>query len=273
MKKKYLFLPVLLFVMLCLACSESNNLRNIQIGKAFEAIRMNTAELKELPEEFAEPGDEDEMVFDMSVSIDSLKFADSTDSLACTLINKSIITQLLGQPSYLTMSEAISSFIEQKKREFTYEEYMVTCYDHITGVADPGLTDVLNYTFKEDYYGGGAHPTQVVTIKRFDMQNGTPIGLWDVFEDSCANTLRSLLTQKLMKQQNVGSIEELKERGFLEMVDMFIPDNFWLDSDSLSFFFNQYDIAPYAMGQIALTFGYDELKPYLKPKIAEKIKE
>ena len=76
-----------------------------------------------------------------------------------------------------------------------------------------------------------------------------------------------------MAQQNVGSIEELKERGFLEMVDMFIPDNFWLDSDSLSFFFNQYDIAPYAMGQIALTFGYDELKPYLKPKIAEKIKE
>lgn len=273
MKKIYPYLTVFFCILMCYACSEGNNLRSMQIGRANEVLRVSTAELKELPEEFARPDDDEELVFDMSVTVDSLQFGEQTDSLACTLINKCIITQLLGQPSYMTVSEAISGFIEEKKKEFTYEEYMVTCYDHVTGTVDLGLKDVINYTFREDYYGGGAHPTQMVTIKRFDLQTGTPIELWDVFEDSSSDSLRSMLTRKLMKDQGVNTLEELKEKGFLEMVDMFIPQNFWLDKDSLSFFFNQYDIAPYALGQISLSFGYNELKPYLKPMIADRVKE
>jgi len=233
-------------------------------------MKVNTSELKDVEKDSFMT--EEEMVFDVSVVLDSVETSDAVDSVAASRINKHLITHILNQPSNFTLSEAVNAFIEQKKEDFRNEEYSVTHYDHITGIVQGGLDGIINYTVNEDFYGGGAHPTQVVTIKRYDMQTGNPLEVWDVFEDSCSNSIKSVLTKKLMQQEGVKTIEELREIGFLEMVDMFIPQNFWLDADSISFFFNQYDIAPYALGQICLTFSYAEMKSYLKAWVWEKAK-
>ena len=254
------------------ACSGGGSMEGVQVNKANESVVMKSTELKPLPAD-GEYAPDDEMMFDVSVSLDSLVPGSLADSAACAQINKYIVAKLLSQPSYLSVREAISGYIEAKKKGFKDEEYLMTCYDHITGTADVGLEGILNYTFREDYYGGGAHPTQLVTIQRFDLSDGRPIGLWDVFADSCSNTLKNMLTQKLMDAEQVSTIEELREKGFLEMVDMFLPQNFWLDKDSISFFFNQYDIAPYAMGQTSLSFKYKEIMPYLKEWVRERSDE
>ncbi len=253
-----------------LGCSETGGMGGAQFNKVNGALKMKTVELKTLPED--EDEEDEELVFDVSVSLDSVEPNRNIDSSACVKINNYIITKILGQPSYLTVREAIDAYIEAKKEEFKTEEYLITCYDHITGTADVGLEGIINYTVHEDYYGGGAHPTQMVTIQRFDMQSGTPLGLWDVFEDSCSNTLKRMLTKKLMDREQVTTLDELHKKGYLEMVDMFLPQNFWLDRDSLSFFFNQYDIAPYALGQTSLSFGYSELEPYLRLWVRERMK-
>lgn len=267
----FIFSFIVALLLLAVAgCSETGSVGGAQFNKVVSAVKMKTAELKTLPadEESAEDG---ELMFDVSVSLDSIVPNENIDSAAAVKINNYIVTKMLGQSSYLSVKEAIDAFIERKKEEFKVEEYLMTCYDHITGTADVGLNGVINYTFHEDYYGGGAHPTQLVTIQRFDMQTGRVLSLWDVFTDSCSNTLKGLLTKKLMEREEVNTLEELHEKGFLEMVDMFLPQNFWLDKDSLSFFFNQYDIAPYALGQTSLSFSYEELKPYLKEWMKEKI--
>ena len=266
----FIFSFVTAWVLFAVAgCSETSSVGGAQINKVASAVRVKTAELKTLPAD-EEAGDE-ELMFDVSVSLDSVVANENIDSTAAVKINNYIVTKMLGQSSYLSVKEAIDAFIEKKKEEFKAEEYLMTCYDHIIGTADVGLNGVINYTFHEDYYGGGAHPTQLVTIQRFDMQTGRTLGLWDVFSDSCSNTLKGLLTKKLMDREEVKTLDELHEKGFLEMVDMFLPQNFWMDKDSLSFFFNQYDIAPYALGQTSLSFSYDELKPYLKEWIKEKV--
>lgn len=256
----YWYLCTLLWI--TVACSETTGWTGIQWGRANEAVKIKTSELKDVSAR--DYLSEDEMMFDVSVDIDSMHTTNTTDSLACALINNHIVTKLLGQPSGMSVADAISMYIERKKNEFSTEEYLVTCYDHITGIASYGREGIINYTFKEDYYGGGAHPTQIVTIKRFNALSGTPIELWDVFADSCSNSLKSLLTDKLMELKGAGSMDDLREIGYLDMVDMFIPTNFWMDKDSLSFFFNQYDIAPYALGQTSLTFSYEELKRYMR---------
>ena len=266
----FIFSFVTAWVLFAVAgCSETSSVGGAQINKVASAVRVKTAELKTLPAD-EEAGDE-ELMFDVSVSLDSVVANENIDSTAAVKINNYIVTKMLGQSSYLSVKEAIDAFIEKKKEEFKAEEYLMTCYDHIIGTADVGLKGVINYTFHEDYYGGGAHPTQLVTIQRFDMQTGRTLGLWDVFSDSCSNTLKGLLTKKLMDREEVKTLDELHEKGFLEMVDMFLPQNFWMDKDSLSFFFNQYDIAPYALGQTSLSFSYEELKPYLKEWIKDKI--
>lgn len=250
--------------MLCVfaACSEASRMGGIRFNRVGEAVRMSTQEIKEVQEDLLLSADE--QVFDVSVELDSMHSDGQTDSLVCTLINTYIVSRLLGMPSALSVADAVNGYIAAKKEEFRTEEYIVTCYDHITGTAEYGIEGIINYTYKEDYYGGGAHPTQTVTIKRFNAHTGTPVELWDVFVDSCATSLKNLLTERLMVVKKVSTIEELHSAGYLEMVDMFVPANFRMDRDSISFFFNQYDIAPYALGQTSLSFSYDELKPYMK---------
>lgn len=262
MNRHIIYVCMLILVGFVCGCSETSRMNGIRFNRINEAVRMNTAELKKVNDD--DTFSNSEQVFDVSVELDSMQSNGQTDSLACVLINTYIVNTLLGVHTVHAVSDAISVYIAEKRAEFQSDEYSITCYDHITGVADYGLEGIINYTFTEDYFGGGAHPTQMVTIKRFNAQTGTPIELWDVFADSCATSLKHILTDKLMQQKDVKTMDELRELGYLEMVDMFVPTNFLMKRDSLSFFFNQYDIAPYALGQTILTFSYEELKPYMK---------
>jgi hypothetical protein len=40
----------------------------------------------------------------------------------------------------------------------------------------------------------------------------------------------------------------------------FLPDNFAIVEEGITFFYNSYEIAPYAMGATELILRYDELK-------------
>ncbi|MBQ9640515.1 MAG: DUF3298 domain-containing protein [Bacteroidaceae bacterium] len=244
------------------ACNDTGKWNGIAFSKASENVKIKTSELKEVPADSYVP--EEDLFFDVSVDMDFMYPKETGDSVACSTINRYLITQLLNQPDGATQQEAIDGYIQKKQAEFKAEEYMVTCYDHVTGDATYGRKGIINYTFAEDFFGGGAHPVQNVIVRRFRATTGEPVGLWDVFVDSCSTSLKNLLTERLMDQMNVKTLEDLKEIGFLDMVDMFIPENFWMEADTLTFFFNQYEIAPYAMGQTSLSFSYDELKPYMK---------
>ena len=263
MTYRYLYtLYIIIGAGLFLSCNDMGKWNGIAFNKTSENIKVKSAELKKVPKDsFLE---EEEMMFDVSVDVDFMEPKNLEDSLACSNINRYIITQLLNQPDGIGQQEAVNGFIKKKKEDFKADEYVVTCYDHLTGEAEYGLNGVINYTLHEDYYGGGAHPTQVVTIKRFRTATGQPIDLWDIFADSCSTSIKNMLTEKLIAQVGVKNLDELKEVGYLDMVDMFIPNNFWMYQDSLVFFFNQYDIAPYALGQTSLSFSYEELKPYMR---------
>ncbi|MBO6013769.1 MAG: DUF3298 domain-containing protein, partial [Bacteroidales bacterium] len=42
-----------------------------------------------------------------------------------------------------------------------------------------------------------------------------------------------------------------------------LPDNFFFTPKGITFVFQQYEIAPYAMGLISVTLTWDELQPLL----------
>lgn len=250
-----------IIILLSATCCNQSNRKGIEFERKGAQEKLKTAALKDISENSWM--DENEMEFDVKVDIDFLQATDRSDSAVCATINNYIITQLLGQDATMDKDTAVQRYITMLKREFKQDD-SPTCYDHITGVAEYGREGIINYTFTEDYYGGGAHPTQGVTIKRFNAYTGTQLGVWDIFVDSCSNSIKDMLTDKLMQQQKVNTIEELQELGYLDMMDMFITDNFWLRKDSVTFFFNEYDIAPYACGQTIISLSYDELKGMMK---------
>jgi len=245
-----------------MACGGRGDYGSITFSRLNEAAHFETSELKTI-----QPGGylpDEELCLDVKLEMDFLTPHTAADSSVCANINGYITGQLLGQPDEGTPTQAMQGYIERMKKDFIGQEYLMVCYDEVTGTAEYGLRGIINYTYREEYFGGGAHPTTNVIVKRFNTTTGQPVELWDVFADTCSTALEDLLTRRLMEQQKVRTVDDLHEMGYLDMVDMFVPKNFWMYEDSVTFFFNQYDIAPYALGQTCLTFSYAELKPYMR---------
>jgi len=200
------------------------------------------------------------MPYDLKVEMDFMDGASETNAEASELINRQLISHFLDQKDEVDVNRAVNTFIERLANQMELEDDAPEMYDYYTGRADFGMSGIINYSLTENYYGGGAHPTSVTTLLRFNADTGRQINLEEIFVDSCMHTLTERLTQRLMHNLGVETLDSLHNLGYLDMIDMFVTDNFTLDKDSISFFYNQYDIAPYAMGTTTLKFSYDELK-------------
>ena len=60
-------------------------------------------------------------------------------------------------------------------------------------------------------------------------------------------------------------MNELKEAGYLYSMEMFASENFILNDETITFVYNPYEIAPYAVGSIELVITYSEVSQILNP--------
>lgn len=118
---------------------------------------------------------------------------------------------------------------------------------------------------------GGAHPNQWGRWLNFDYVTGKLLGQEDVFQATAKADIEKILLDKLIRMQaeehpeeSVLTLEDLQKLGFLQLTNMYIPDNFLLSKEEMLFLFNRYDIAPYSAGEIIIRVPYEEIGPYLK---------
>lgn len=137
-------------------------------------------------------------------------------------------------------------------------------YYILKSYAHEGLNGCICYVVDYEIYSGGAHPNNIISCVNIDAKTGREISLEEIFAEGTEDALIDKLILRLAQQNNVNSLEELKEEGFLNFSDMYITNNFMLDKDSLFFLYNCYEIAPYSMGRSRIGFNYDELKDLLK---------
>ena len=69
--------------------------------------------------------------------------------------------------------------------------------------------------------------------------------------------LEELITEMAtrLEDSSITSLEGLQNAGILNSTNMYVPDNFLLEKEKVSFLYNKYDIAPYAVGVITLFFA------------------
>ncbi len=123
--------------------------------------------------------------------------------------------------------------------------------------------NIVNYIAHIYNYGGGAHGVTMTIAFNLDAKTGKAIELSDLFVPGYENALTGILKDKLMKRLDVKNDEELKEKIFLDS-PLYIPDNFILDKDKLTFIYCQNEIAPYSEGEIALEIDKSDISDLLK---------
>ena len=76
--------------------------------------------------------------------------------------------------------------------------------------------------------------------------------------------LNELLQKALMDKADCKDINELHDKGYLFSMEMYPSSNFILGKDGITFIYNPYEIAPYALGRIELTISNATLEPLFK---------
>lgn len=177
---------------------------------------------------------------------------------------------------YTTLEDACHRHVESFKQDFDdmHDEYInekgndgwsafrFTREFFMDGEISVGYKNWVTYTAHIYEYCGGAHGLYITNIINFDPASGNVITLEDIFEEGYEEKLTTILRNQLMKDNNVSTIEELDDNGFLR--DVFISQNFIPEKFSITFLYNPYEIACYAMGYIYVTLDYKSLEEIMK---------
>lgn len=222
-------------------------------------------------------------------SVDYTYLDEEGDSIA-TLINRTIQGEILGNDyASLTPEEAVDSFMNVYIRDYRKETGELYQVDRAKGTSDEEIPAWYNQTYSlvtfiEEGHGGtinvsanvfvdtgGAHPHQWSQWLNFDFESGKLLTKDDVFLASAKADIERMLLDHLMLMQaeiypdeSLKTLEDLQQKGFLQMTNMYIPDNFLLHKEGVSFLFNRYDIAPYSAGEIVIEIPYEEIGYCLK---------
>ncbi len=250
--------------------------------KAFQTIKVEEA----APLDAASPTSP---VCQLTIDYQYPAMQGETDSIT-PLINKAVQSRLLGETyALLPPPAAVDSFkndyISRYRKDIidfyredlaksTKPEDLPQWYNYEMSLAtrfSDGREGILNFASETMEYTGGAHPDTWGIWLNFRKADGGIVTLNEAFTAEGLKQLPSLLTQKLiaemairLEDENILTVDDLKEHGILNITDIYVSENFLLEADGVAFLYNRYDIAPYAVGAIELRLPYADIENLIK---------
>lgn len=190
------------------------------------------------------------------------------------IINAAILKAVISRtpspeqkPAAATVEEAANAFIKECDDLMTSQkEHAWPWQSETTGevlLDRPGLVSVSIFTYA---FTGGAHGMTVTQNMVFDATTGKQLGLTDFFAPGFESALDKLIERRYRQMRSLSENEPLNgEKGVLFENAIHHNENFAVTGSGIRFLYNQYEIAPYAAGQITIDLSFDDLKGLLKP--------
>ncbi len=124
--------------------------------------------------------------------------------------------------------------------------------------------NLLIYRINFNEYTGGAHGMYTTTYYNIDLNLMHTLKLDDIFTDDYKEALTDLIWNQLMATNNVTSHEALEDLGYGSTGEIAPTENFYLDENGISFYYNVYEITPYFMGPVVVTIPFSMVEPLLR---------
>ena len=113
-------------------------------------------------------------------------------------------------------------------------------------------------------YAGGAHGLGYVTYYNYSVETEKKLELSDLIV-SGGEKLLTAQAEEIFRKQNDLVGKDLTEAGFWFGENGFtLNTNFIVDEKSITFFYNSYEIAPYAYGPTEITIPFENFKQVIK---------
>lgn len=166
----------------------------------------------------------------------------------------------------------------QKQADKLFKEYEEAYYEFprtSTWLVDKSVKitskvgSLICLVFTESSYKGGAHPNSFTFFKTFDLNDGKEVTMFDLVDSTQISALNELRLNTLESQkEKIMQGDNWKDYMFKEA---FEPNgefntnkNIRIAKDTVSFYYNSYDIAAYAFGPTELKIPVSDIKSLLK---------
>ena len=177
---------------------------------------------------------------------------------ATAKINENIKSTIFDYAFLTEKPESFQSLIDELSTEYAsilkeYPDYSSSWSMEINSdiiYQDSSFISVASTIYS---YTGGAHPNSYQVYRSFDLETGNPITLADILMPGFEDELNQAAEIEFRMLKEIPPSEELKDKGyFFEGGNFVLNDNFAIINKSLVFYFNPYEIAPYAVGPTEL---------------------
>lgn len=123
--------------------------------------------------------------------------------------------------------------------------------------------NLLVYRINYNEYTGGAHGIYMTTYLNFDLGLMRPLRLDDIFVGDYQEPLTDLIWNQLMADNGAKTRAELEDMGYGSTGEIAATENFYFNKDGITFYYNVYDITPYAMGPVIVSLPFQMLEHML----------
>jgi hypothetical protein len=162
------------------------------------------------------------------------------------------------------MDQFISNFVSFKKE---FPESAQVWYLERKALVHYNTRDVLSLSFTEQSYTGGAHDIETIHFVNLDPKSGATLSLADWVEPGSEQKLESIAESSFRAIRQIEEGESLTDAGFtFEDGKFTLTDNFAIGQDALTFYYNPYEIAPYAMGPTELVIPYKAIAALMRER-------
>ena len=190
--------------------------------------------------------------------------------MAATLIRRSIFETAFGQTyDTLNVQEAATRYADDLAAEFKELSAAMWRGWQKAGIADPAAAQwsdsiegyfagqngpYRSYIVNLTDFTGGAHSNSTTRALVFDVTDGSPVTLDDLFVPDFNDVLTEILNRHVAESLSEEDIEDLFEPTVSP------TGNYILTSDSITFIYNPYEIGPYSIGTPSVSVPIKELK-------------
>ena len=199
-------------------------------------------------------------------------------------INEAVVYRLFNQAD-MGMQGAMDQFAEAYT--MSYKTNMLPLYNAdradttkrswyefhyiINATTEQTSKRTLAYLATIDYSEGHANSIHQLIPLNFKVETGKEIRMKDIFVDGYETQLPPVLLKALMEKTESQNLDQLKEKGYLDQVEMYVPENFIVSDNTITFIFNPSEIASFELGTIELVLTYAQLKKFVKPAFIKSV--
>jgi len=195
-------------------------------------------------------------------------FKDSVNTIIYEVVKQETFSEVYDNVEPITkhfFSAQLDSLAKVYESEEDGDEH-ATLWDLEMSIGIQDFSSFVVVTLSGWSYTGGAHGNGYFNYRKINLKDGIELGTKDFFTD--VDALNVIAEPYFRALFELSAEESLNEYGFWFYNDEFsVNENFTFSGDDIVFYYNSYEIAPYAGGPTELIVPMEKIKHLLKREL------